>query len=414
MRKLSLVESKNTLLDITPGEALALQNVGQRLASKKEWWGQTGDVPDDRSVIRCTPAGGGLWQVRVSDAVGLISIGSLQLLVEPKIPTSHLLYLLSASGAFPRIDDQRGGAAAGKSLWELVATWFLSATERVVRRDLVRDYESATDALPAVHGKLHPLSTARSYYEGRLQFTCSFDDFSIDTPLNRVVRSAARTIAADASLGWTIRRRALALLARMEDVGDYQSSDAWPTLDRRTRHYADALTLARHILQSQARQLQHGSLEAWTFLIRTPEMVEAGILSLLQSAFGAHMISKRPIHLVGTSMTMNPDLVIGGSAAVADVKYKIAGAEWNRADLYQSVAFAVAARTHHAAVLTFLPPGAERAPSVRVGDISVCQITWPADPTHEPQVAKTALVDAFAGWMATVPLNHSPAILQVS
>ena len=69
MREVSLIESDSALIDLAAEEALALQRLGQRLASKKEWWGQTGDPPGDRSVIRCTPGGGGLWQVRVSDAV---------------------------------------------------------------------------------------------------------------------------------------------------------------------------------------------------------------------------------------------------------------------------------------------------------------------------------------------------------
>jgi hypothetical protein len=109
-------------------------------------------------------------------------------------------------------------------------------------------------------------------------------------------------------------------------------------------------------------------------------------------------------------MTMNPDLIIGASAAVGDVKYKVAGVEWNRSDLYQSVAFAAALRTRHAAVVTFLPPGAEQAPDLKLGDISVRQITWPADSALEPRLAEAKFIDAFASWLATfrssTPLVH--------
>lgn len=64
-------------------------------------------------------------------------------------------------------------------------------------------------------------------------------------------------------------------------------------------------------------------------------------------------------------------LAIDAAVAVGDVKYKLAGTEWNRADLYQSVAFAAAHRARHAAVVTFQTPGTGTAPSFQVGEISV-------------------------------------------
>lgn len=80
------------------------------------------------------------WRVRVRDAVGLVAVGDLQLVVQPKIPRSHLLYLLAEAEAIPRLDEQRGALAAGLSLWELIALWFLDAAEHVLRLDLIRDY----------------------------------------------------------------------------------------------------------------------------------------------------------------------------------------------------------------------------------------------------------------------------------
>src|SRR5687767_580961 len=127
MRTFTLQESTSSLLELSAAEATALQHLGSRLASKKGWWGAVSDTTEERSVIRCRPDAGGFWEVRVSDAVGLISTGELQLLVEPKIPTSHLLHLFSKAGALPRLEDQRGLVAAGMSLWELVATWFVGA-----------------------------------------------------------------------------------------------------------------------------------------------------------------------------------------------------------------------------------------------------------------------------------------------
>jgi hypothetical protein len=85
MRTEPLTESQDTVLALEPSEARDLEDLGRRLASRKAWWGDGGGVAEKgTSVIRVRPVGDGRWSVRVSDAVGLVSIGSLQLLIEPK------------------------------------------------------------------------------------------------------------------------------------------------------------------------------------------------------------------------------------------------------------------------------------------------------------------------------------------
>ncbi|MGI8534070.1 MAG: 5-methylcytosine restriction system specificity protein McrC, partial [Candidatus Limnocylindrales bacterium] len=293
MRTETLVESQDTVLALEPGEAEALRSLGLRLASKKAWWGDDGDGIDKAtSVIRVRPVGDGHWSVRVSDAVGLVSIGSLQLLVGPKIPTPHMLYLFARSGAFPRLDEQAGEVSAADSLWELVATWFVRAFERLLRRDLVRDYEEMTDDLRAARGRIEPGPTTTLFYGGRPELACRFDEFGYDTPLNRVLRAATRIVVASPLLRPEFRRAARRLEDHLADVGELRPDDLLATTDRRTGHYADAVALARSLLRSTGRSLSAGGAAAWTFLIRTPEMVEAGIRAVLAERLGARMVRK--------------------------------------------------------------------------------------------------------------------------
>jgi len=397
MRTITVEESTSALIELSVAEAKALQQLGSRLASKKEWWGAESDTTQERSVIRCRPDASGLWEVRVSDAVGLISTGELQLLVEPKIPASHLLHLFCRSGEFPRLEDQRGLVASGASLWELVATWFVGTTEKVIRRDLVRDYQPAVDDLPSVRGKIDALTTARHFYSGRLQVGCAFEEFAHDSPLNRAIRAAARVISASASLSKSVRRRARGIVARMEDIGEFDASDRWPTLDRRTAHYRDALILAGHVLRTEARDLRSGEVEAWTFLIRTPEMVEAGILSILQDT-GIHYLSKRSIGIENTALTLNPDIVVDNGAAIADVKYKIARREWGRSDLYQIVAFATGYRATQAALISFKTQADDTPPMLTIGDVHVRHIAWNAYALTSAVDAEARFVSDFADW----------------
>ena len=240
MRTETLTESKRRVLTLTPGEASGLSAVGARLASQKGWWGAAdagGDDAEERSIVRVQPVGPDQWAVRVSDAVGVIAVGDLQLVVAPKIPTDHLLYLLARSGEFPRLDEGWTHTTASPSLWELVARAFVEATERLLRLGLIRDYQEVSDTLEAASGRIDVLGTTRHYYAARLALDCVFDDFSFDTPLNRVVLAAIREVAESAILPSSLRLRSVRLLAWLDGVGDLQPQDMTVDVDRRTHHY---------------------------------------------------------------------------------------------------------------------------------------------------------------------------------
>jgi 5-methylcytosine-specific restriction endonuclease McrBC regulatory subunit McrC len=259
-----------------------------------------------------------------------------------------------------------------------------------------------------VRGRLHPLPTASAYYRGRLDLACEFEEFNEDTPLNRVLKAAARRVTGSPALERTNRRRALAAANRMELVGELRFGDLVAPLTRTTAYYRDALTLARHVLRSEGRAPAHGVQLAWTFLIRTPEMVEEGIRRILAEGHRHRAsVEKRGCQIVGTKMTLNPDLVFNKGDAVADVKYKLSSAEWRRGDLYQIVAFAEGFHTPHAAVLGFCAPDAQTPPSVSVGDVHVSHLSWPANSQLSPKHAAYNLVAAVDQWLkeASLPLQ---------
>ena len=408
IRTQTIVESTPTLVELDSAEVALLRSMGRRLASKKGWWGQDEDQEEvDRTVISVEGAEAGRWRVRVSDAVGVIRVGDTQLVIEPKIPTNHLLYLLGLSGEFPRLDEQLAAAATSASLWALVATWFVAATERLLRHDLLRDYQDERDELVSARGRVDPQATGSSFYAGRLGLVCDFDEFGLNTPLNRILKAAAAAVAASPILKQDPRRRAQRLLGRLEDVGAMQLADWRVRTDRRSGHYADAIALGRHVLQGQGRTLAHGSDLAWSFLIRTPEMVESGIRALLASALGAKRVTKIGRAATGGALTFNPDLVFDGGRAIGDVKYKLSRGGWDHSDVNQVVTFAEAFRTDAALLVRFRTSTVAERPDLRVGDTVVRELTWLADADLAPVEAAARLVAAVGNWLADQPAPMS-------
>jgi hypothetical protein len=186
----------------------------------------------------------------------------------------------------------------------------------------------------------------------------------------------------------------------MEDVGRLRTADLRATLDRRSAHCLEALTLARNVLANIRRTLQHGEKIVWTFLIRTPELVETGVRNELRERLDHKwQIRKETIPLVGAKMNVAPDLLFGYGDAIGDVKYKLASARWLRADLYEIVAFAAAAGTSRAAIIGFRSATTPQPPSVSVGGTQVRYFAWLADEDVTPLFAANSLAAEITAWL---------------
>lgn len=411
MRSETLREASERVLELEDAQAEALAAAGRRLASNRRWWGGDVELAADRTVVRVEPRGTGRWSVYVADAVGVLSVGDLQIVVEPKIPLNHLLYLFEESRALPRLDDQRASVEATGSLWRLVAEWFVREGERLLRRDLMRDYEERVDDVPAVRGRIEALATARLFYSGRLQTRCEYEEFGLDTALNRVLKAAAGEVAGSPLLEPLLRRRAIRLLARFDEVGGLRPGDLAAGVERRTGHYASTLTLARQVLQSEGRAVRGGEAAAWTFLIRTPDMVEEGVRRAISARFAVGSVTKVGRAATGSSITFTPDLVFSGDGGVGDIKYKVATGEWTRPDLYQAIAFAEAFGANRAAIVQFAGSGSKVCADLLVGATSIREIRWPTDTAVTPEAAADAVASQLAAWtgLPMVPAGIAPS-----
>jgi 5-methylcytosine-specific restriction endonuclease McrBC regulatory subunit McrC len=232
--------------------------------------------------------------------------------------------------------------------------------------------------------------------------------FNVDTPLNRVIKAAAMNVLGSTVLPTALRKRARAICSRMTDIGDLRPQDLLAEIDRRSAYYADAIQLARHILQGQGRMLEAGEATAWTFLIRTPEMVEDGLRAVLSARLsGLWPIEKRSGIRVDGGFTFTPDLVFARGRVVADVKHKLLGADRIRSDLYQIIAFGTAFRAADAAIFGFQHSVADETPrALRVGDVRVRVLCWNADPAVAATSAATDFGERVAAWLQAVERNN--------
>lgn len=348
----------------------------------------------------------------VQNAIGIVRVGDLQIVVGPKIPLAHFVYLLTLSGEVPRFVRDDVGGAPSRTLLELIAHWFMFAVDLVLKQDLIRDYVDTTDAIAVVRGQLDALATGAEYYSGRLSMSCRFDDFELDTALNRILKAGVTVIASDLDFPADLRRSAWRASQRLDVVGPLRPADLGARSDRRTAHYDDALTLARLLIERQGRTAETGNSFAWAFLIPTPDVVERGVRAVLAEGLaGVCAVTKGGLTLEPSSLRVNPDIVFGRGESVADVKYKVDWEEFPRPDLYQAVAFAAAYGSQRAGLISFKTRPRSLLVDAPFRSTVVRHLTWDASRDVAASEAADALVRATRSWLGLEPL---PSVLDLS
>jgi 5-methylcytosine-specific restriction enzyme subunit McrC len=403
-----LEESRVSTVSLTQAQADALRMVGRALRSRKSWWGDNAEPEDleqsERTAIRVDQRPDGDYDVVVYNAVGVIGLPDLQLVIGPKIPMNHLLYLFASSSELPANSTQDVVSVGNDAnLFELVARWFLDASERLLRLGLDRDYERRTADLAVVRGRVDLVPTVRAVYAGRPRVRCTFDSFTEDTSLNRTLKAAARAISASLLLPLGLRFRGRRIAERLNSAGELRPEDVHVLPDRNRPHYRDAHQLAALILKSTGIEVSHGGRIAQTFLLRTPEAVEEGIRCALNEHLPKDLAVKRGgKELVAGDASgskkrrVTPDIVFGADKAVGDVKYMITNGDVITAHLYQVTTFATAYGVVKSALIGF---GAGSVGArVEVGKVSVRGFSWKTTEV-DPRIAAAKLASEVTSWL---------------
>jgi hypothetical protein len=99
----------------------------------------------------------------------------------------------------------------------------MAGVSRRVRRSARGRRTDGGAGAPYLRGTIHPAETASAYYQGHISFSCLFDEFGLDSPLNRVLRAATAAVASAPILTLDLRRRARQALSRFTDVGQLRA-----------------------------------------------------------------------------------------------------------------------------------------------------------------------------------------------
>jgi 5-methylcytosine-specific restriction enzyme subunit McrC len=349
------------------------------------------------------------WRVKASSYIGTVVTPDVQILVVPKVPTANLFHLLEASGRTVGLGAEAFDYERTHSLVPSFATFYARHLEAAVGRGVCRDYRACEERLPNVRGKVN-LAAQRRLSGLPLPVECRFDDYTADTPLNRILRGAVIRLLRLPGVTVTTRQALQQLSSRLEEAGDVTTGDlrSATLFTRLNSHCRPAERLARIVLSESSILDAVGAAGAAVFMVDMnkvfEEFVEARLRRYLASRLDVH--GQHPARLdVAGSVRIRPDLVFetpaGTITYVADSKYKVTADGFGReTDYYQLLAYTSALGLHEGTLIYCQHDGNVPSQQIEVRHVGNRLRTWalrldrtPTDIEAEMRILADYIVD---------------------
>lgn len=301
--------------------------------------------------IRFAPGDGrDRWMIRATQHVGTVVTEDVHLLVRPKVPVVNLLHLLEADGSALEVGRGSFDYGVDPELVPAFATLYARRLEDALSSGVVRAYVTEEDRLLVPRGRIDIVRQARTGWSA-LPVACRFDEYAVDTPLNRILLAAARRLVRMAGVAPATRRRLVRAVDRLDGVGLLHLSDTeGPTcFTRLDERFRATEALARIVLASASVRDETGTVGANSFLLDMNVVFEHFVSHRLARSMRSPLrvdLQHRLALDEDRHVQMRPDIVLRDGSqivTVADAKYKISSDGLGRtSDYYQLLAYVTA------------------------------------------------------------------------
>lgn len=298
--------------------------------------------------------------------VGVIHLGSFQVEVLPKVHAdeSRLRRNLVEMVARTFKLKLHGGVAgqmerSSHSVLEALVRLYCESLWRALHKGMVKRYEPRQDNLVVLRGRLNVAQQLRHNLARPDRLHCSFDEFTPDNELNRVLKLSLRILLSRVKTEQTTRNVA-ELLMCFDEVGDVSASSLkWErvVIDRLSEGYAPLVRMARLFIEGYTPDLVSGKSDGFAVLFDMNELFEEFVGRQIQkvtSHTGVRTLLQSPVlplaRLVSgaSCFHLRPDIVLmDGSVpkVVLDTKWKrlkvgAANDGLSTSDIYQMYAYA--------------------------------------------------------------------------
>ena len=312
--------------------------------------------------------------LQAGQVVGVLAVPGASVEILPKIDRPDgavrkaLVHMLSVAYGLPVEDSEFARLATqDETLLEFLVGVFADRLLTAVRRGLPHRYRRQQDDLPLLRGKLDIRRQITRHLLRPDILACSFDELSVDTPLNRVMKAAVVRLRSITRHAGNARRLA-ELSARFEFVGESEDPLREPVaLDRTNIAFHRIHVWSRLFLSGKWQSTTSGANAGVALLFPMNDLFETFVGRVMQSALAPG--STRLQHAGHFALTapdqsvfaMQPDIVVDNKIVI-DTKWKTLNPDdrvvgVKQSDVYQMLAYAHAYEAARVVMLYPWHPG---------------------------------------------------------
>jgi 5-methylcytosine-specific restriction enzyme subunit McrC len=292
----------------------------------------------------------GGWQIGPAGKVGAARVGGIEVHIKPKVPIARLLFLVGYALHAAAWRPEAVPVAEAADLVSVVAQTLWRQTERAIGQGLLPGYILVEESSQVLRGRLRESEQLHRHHGLPLPLEIQHDEFTIDIPENRILRTACERMLAVPRVDAESQRMLRRLLRDFSDVTSLHRGEQIPDWQatRLNARYHAALRLAELVLRATSIEHEFGTVAVNGFLVDMPGLFEdfitVALREALVSAYGGRVDDQDRNHFdEAAQVRLRPDIVWkvrGSAAAVIDAKYKAEKpAGYPNADLYQLLAY---------------------------------------------------------------------------
>ncbi len=291
------------------------------------------------------------YELRAGSSVGTVVLPTLQLLIRPKVDIRNVLFLLGYGTELATWAQEQFPYEEEPDLLRAVARIFEAEVSRSARQGLIRGYQAKRETLTTLRGRIDVARQFRLRQGRPFPLECSFEEYTEDVRLNRVVKAAIRRLLQVPGLSPGVARMLRFRYRLFDEVASVEyAPGSVPDIGytRLHEHWRPAGELARIILNQDSLRDEIGKTMGIAFTVDMNELFERFVEKIVdrEARRAGLCLVPQARRQLSTSVYMKPDLVLqrgGSDLAVGDAKYKDpSDGGLRNEDLYQLLAYCVA------------------------------------------------------------------------
>ncbi|MGJ6980680.1 McrC family protein [Aestuariimicrobium soli] len=288
------------------------------------------------------------WLATPGTQVGVVSVGGLQVVIEPKVDLNRLVFLLGYARRPDFWRDDRVVLDDDVDLPHALAEAFVRLARIALGQGLLKGYVTVDESSPVLRGRVREADQIRRRWGRNVPLEVRYDEYTVDIAENQLLLAAVGALLR-MPVGAHLRSRLQHLRLQLADVTAPPRGSALPTWtpSRLNARYVPALQIAELILAGRSFDQRSGDLMVSGYLLNMATLFEDFVTTALSEAmrrFGGVSLTQFRTYLdEGRLVPIRPDFVwsvAGRPRLVLDAKYKAEKPSgFPQADLYQMLAY---------------------------------------------------------------------------